>query len=51
MIDIDEFQLVMELASHFTGRHYSKRAVARAFERADTDGSGGVDFQEFMFYL
>ncbi|MEC7304319.1 MAG: hypothetical protein VXV97_17435, partial [Pseudomonadota bacterium] len=41
VIDQDEFQLVMELASAFTGRHYSTRHVAHAFSRADTDGSGG----------
>ena len=48
IIDLDEFQMVMQTASRVTGRRYSQRAVSRAFRHADTDGSGGVDFHEFM---
>ena len=48
IIDLDEFQMVMQTASRVTGRRYSQRAVSRAFRHADTDGSGGVDFREFM---
>merc|ERR1719453_2184079 len=48
VIDLDEFQLVMELASGFTGRHYSTRHIATAFKHADRDHSGGVDFNEFI---
>ena len=32
VIDLDEFQLVMDLASGFTGRHYSTRHIATAFK-------------------
>ena len=38
---------MMDLASHFTGHHYSAHHVARSFAHADRDGSGGIDFQEF----
>jgi hypothetical protein len=48
VIDLDEFQLVMELASVFTGKTYSSKHVATAFKHADRDSSGGVDFNEFI---
>ena len=41
-------QLVIELASRHTGRRYSSRAMQRAFDEADIDKSGGIDFREFM---
>ena len=47
VIDLEEFQLVMDLASNFTGHHYSSHHVAKSFSHADKDGSGGVDFDEF----
>ena len=43
IIDLDEFQMVMQTASRVTGRRYRSGA-----SDADTDGSGGVDFREFM---
>ena len=48
VLDMDEFRALMEELSRKSGKHIPASQVERMFRSADTDGSGELDFQEFL---
>ena len=48
VIDMIEFQSMMEMVAHRTGRHHTFDGIRRMFLEADTNQDGVIDFQEFV---
>ena len=48
VVDIAEFQAVMEVIGARSGREYSFENVRRMFMEADLNGDGVIDYDEWM---
>lgn len=49
VVDIIEFQAVMETVAARSGREYSFESVRRMFMEADRNGDGVIDYDEWMY--
>ena len=46
--DFDEFKSVLALLAEQTGKRYNVLQLKGMFRMADLDGSGSIDFNEFL---